>query len=196
LTAWLCYDRLGSRQDRQRFFEDPAVQVMLKQGDFEDTNRVLEFGRGTGLLAERLLSYLLPTNSRYLGLDISHAMVGLARERLRSWAERGHCPTRRRLLRALEARCQLRPGRIKLCVRLVGQRPNCPLPKGVSEFFPNGLLCLISLSNGRDRLGRLISSLWKRVHTLSPWIVGGCGFGPKLPLPKTPEILGAPGDTN
>jgi hypothetical protein len=37
----------------------------------------------------------------------------------------------------------------------------------------SGLLCLVSLGHGRGMLGRLVSSIWKQIHTLSLWIVGG-----------------------
>lgn len=42
------YDRFGSRQDKQAFYEDPAVSVLIDQARFADAWRVVEFGGGTG----------------------------------------------------------------------------------------------------------------------------------------------------
>jgi hypothetical protein len=39
---------------------------------------------------------------------------------------------------------------------------------------PSGCLCAVSLTHGRRGLSRLVSSLWKRVHSLRPALVGGC----------------------
>jgi ubiquinone/menaquinone biosynthesis C-methylase UbiE len=169
------YDRLGARQDWQRFFEDPAIEVMLNKGDFVYAKSVLEFGCGTGRLAERLLSQYLPSDCRYVGIDVSDTMVNLARERLRAWADR--------------ATIRLSDG------STVFKEPDADFDRVVSTYVLDlmsrdqiglllgechrvlavrGLLCLVSLSHGQGETGRLISSFWERLHSLSPWIVGGC----------------------
>jgi hypothetical protein len=53
------YDRFGSRQDWQAFYEDAAVERLLVAGRFDLASTVVEFGSGTGRLAERLLRTLL-----------------------------------------------------------------------------------------------------------------------------------------
>ena len=38
------YDRFGSRQDTQGFYENPALDDLVKYADFEHARSVLEFG--------------------------------------------------------------------------------------------------------------------------------------------------------
>jgi len=169
------YDRMGSRQDWQRFFEDPAVDVMLEAGDFNHAASVLEFGCGTGRLAERLLSQYLPENCRYLGIDLSPTMANLARERLRPWAARA-------TVRLSDGSCMLVEPDLSVD-RIVSTYVLDLLSREQIKLFlgeafrvlaANGLLCLVSLSHGQEMPHRLVSSIWSRIHRLSPWIVGGC----------------------
>ena len=37
-----------------------------------------------------------------------------------------------------------------------------------------GLLGIASLTNGPTPTSRLISTMWRGLHRLSPWLVGGC----------------------
>ena len=39
---------------------------------------------------------------------------------------------------------------------------------------PDGLLGLASLTNGPTPASWLISTTWRSLHTISPWLVGGC----------------------
>ena len=64
------YDRFGSRQDTQGFYENPALDDLVKYTDFEHARPVLEFGCGTGSFARRLSETDLPVKAHYLGLDI------------------------------------------------------------------------------------------------------------------------------
>ena len=75
------YDRFGVKQDAQAFYEDPAIDELLRHADFESAEIVCEFGCGTGRLANRLLAENLPETARYLGWDLSPTMVGLSRQR-------------------------------------------------------------------------------------------------------------------
>ncbi|MFV2091286.1 MAG: methyltransferase, partial [Pseudomonadales bacterium] len=83
------YDRLGAFQDRQAFYEDKALDVLVEHGRFSEANRVLEIGCGTGRLAARLLSDHLPSSAQYLALDQSPTMVSLAQQGLEQYRERG-----------------------------------------------------------------------------------------------------------
>jgi ubiquinone/menaquinone biosynthesis C-methylase UbiE len=169
------YDRLGARQDWQRFFEDPAIDVMLNRGDFAYAKSVLEFGCGTGRLAERLLSQFLPADGRYLGIDASDTMVSLARDRLRPWANRA-------TIRRSDGSCALietdagfdRVVSTYVLDLLSRDQIRLFLPECHRVLTVEGLLCLVSLSHGQGETSRLISSMWERLHSLSPWIVGGC----------------------
>ena len=169
------YDHLGSRQDWQRFFEDPAVGAMVGHGYFNQATSVLEFGCGTGRLAEHLLSHFLPKNCHYVGTDVSVAMVTLARERLRPWANRA-------FVEVSDGSCMLTVpnGSIDRIVStyvldlLSREQINVFLSEALRVLVANGRLCLVSLSYGSGMVGRLLSSMWKQVFALSPRLVGGC----------------------
>ena len=82
------YDRLGSGQDWQRFYENPATSQLIAHAGFDSAHSVFEFGCGTGAFAAGLLQHRLPADARYVGLDISGKMVSLALERLKPWSDR------------------------------------------------------------------------------------------------------------
>src|SRR5579864_3297925 len=82
------YDRMGARQDWNRFYEQAAIDRMIEQGDFANAHRVVEFGCGTGRIAERLLARHLPSDATYVGLDLSATMVNLATERVAPFGRR------------------------------------------------------------------------------------------------------------
>lgn len=147
---------------------------MLRHGDFNHAASVLEFGCGTGRMAERLLSDCLPATSRYLGIDISETMIDLARKRLR--------PSERSTVRVSDGSCTLleTDGSVD---RVVSTYVLDLLSRGNIDLFLReafrvlaygGSLCLASLSHGQGVLGGSVSSIWIQVHALSPWIVGGC----------------------
>jgi ubiquinone/menaquinone biosynthesis C-methylase UbiE len=169
------YDFLGSRLDWQRFFEDPPFEVILRHGDFSQATSVLEFGCGTGRLAERLLSQLLPGKCDYRGLDISGTMLDLARKRLQPWAERAAVCLSDGSCTLVEADASA--DRV-VCTYVLDLLSREQIQLFLSEAFrvlvADGLLCLASLSGGQGALGRLVSSIWRQAYALSPWIVGGC----------------------
>ena len=82
------YDRLGSGQDWQRFYENPATSQLIAHAGFDSAHSVFEFGCGTGAFAAGLFQRRLPADARYVGLDISGKMVSLALERLKPWSDR------------------------------------------------------------------------------------------------------------
>jgi ubiquinone/menaquinone biosynthesis C-methylase UbiE len=169
------YDRFGSKQDLQRYYEDPALEALLRHGGFETARAVAELGCGTGRLAVRLLRERLPAEATYVGFDISETMVALAGARLEPWKGR--------------ARVQRTEG-----------PPGLPLPDGACDLFlstyvldllgeddihaalrearrllaPGGRLCLASLTFGQTIPSRAVGRLWTAVHALSPRLVGGC----------------------
>jgi ubiquinone/menaquinone biosynthesis C-methylase UbiE len=77
------YDRVGRWQDTQSFYERPAVDELIRAGQFEVATSVVEVGCGTGALAARLLDAHLPATARYVALEVSATMVGLTQRRLR-----------------------------------------------------------------------------------------------------------------
>jgi len=78
------YDRFGCRQDTQGFYENPALDDLVKYADFEHARSVLEFGCGTGSFARRLLETDLPVKAHYLGLDITSPPYRQERQGLRT----------------------------------------------------------------------------------------------------------------
>lgn len=169
------YDRFGRKQDLQRIYEDPAIEVLLRHAGFESAGTVVELGCGTGRLAARLLERQLPAEATYVGFDISRTMVDLARSRVAPWAGRAE-------------------------IRLTEGSPKLPLEDGVCDRFlstyvldllsdgeihavldearrvlaPGGRLCLASLTFGRTLPSRVVGRLWTSVHALDPKLVGGC----------------------
>jgi ubiquinone/menaquinone biosynthesis C-methylase UbiE len=169
------YDRLGARQDWQRFYEDPAVTDLLGHGNFESAESVFEFGCGTGRLAEILLESYLSRYAHYTGMDISSTMVALASNRIAKYGNR--------------ARVVQTSGEIFFDVTSDGfdrfistyvldLLSADDIKKAVAGAYrilkPGGLLGLVSLTHGYTFMSRLIGKAWAGLHDLKPSIVGGC----------------------
>jgi len=169
------YDAFGAKQDWQRFYEDPAVAILEHQGRFEEARAVVEFGCGTGRLAERLLRTRLPADATYLGLDVSPTMIRLGSAKLRPWADRA------RVQQTDGAPTLALPG--GACDRLVSTYVvdllsdddiRQLLAEARRVLRPGGRLCLASLTFGQGALARGICRLWTTIHRLRPQLVGGC----------------------
>lgn len=76
------YDRFGAKQDRQLFYEGPALATLVANARLGEARSVFEYGCGTGRFAQELLEHYLPNECVYVGVDISSTMVRLAAERL------------------------------------------------------------------------------------------------------------------
>jgi ubiquinone/menaquinone biosynthesis C-methylase UbiE len=169
------YDRFGSKQDLQRFYEDPAVDVLLRHAAFEDATAVVELGCGTGRLAERLLRERLPSAATYLGVDSSSTMVALARSRLAPWGDRARVERSDGSPRipAGDAACDRFLSTYVLDL-LSEDDIDAALREAQRVLAPGGLLCLASLTFGETVASRLVCRLWSAVHSLRPALVGGC----------------------
>jgi cyclopropane fatty-acyl-phospholipid synthase-like methyltransferase len=169
------YDRFGARQDAQAFYEDAALDRLVREGDFASARHVLEYGCGTGRFAERLLRDHLPRQARYSGCDLSGAMVGLAQTRLTEFGDR--------------ARLWQSHGDPDFTAagagvdRIVTTYVLDLLPdSGIAGFLraaaetllPGGLLCSVSLTDGPGPVSGLTSTLWRGIARLRPQLVGGC----------------------
>lgn len=169
------YDRIGSWQDSQAFYEDRAVGELIRNADFESARTVYEFGCGTGRFAERILSDCLPSVAKYRGLDISPRMVGLASARLKEFWSRaevlltdGGPPSRQ----AGDA-----PDRFvaNYALDLLSDEDIRGVIRAAAEILePGGLLCLTSLSFSRRWSARLVLACWSALRSIHPAIVGGC----------------------
>ncbi len=182
------YDRLGARQDSQAFYEDAATGILLRHASFESARSVLEFGCGTGRFAATLVERYLPPDARYLGLDASTTMVGLAEKRLAPFGER--------------AAVRLSDGSPKLAIA------DASVDRFVSNFVldllsdpdietlleeahrvlvPGGLLALVSLTRPFTPGSRVVMAGWRLLFNLRPALVGGCrpiGLLERLPPPQ------------
>jgi ubiquinone/menaquinone biosynthesis C-methylase UbiE len=82
------YDRIGSLQDTQAFYEDSALDDLIAHAALESAEKVFEFGCGTGRFAARLLAERLPPSASYLGIDQSSTMIDIAGRRIASYGGR------------------------------------------------------------------------------------------------------------
>lgn len=169
------YDRLGSRQDSQRFYEDPAVELQLAQANFDEAHHVFEFGCGTGRYAETLLEHHLPLGATYRGVDLSETMVDLALERIEPYADRA-LVLQTKGLPAIDAS----DGSLDRVISnyVLDLLPNDEITLFLDEAHRvltwDGYLCLISLTNGDGLWSRCVASTWSLVHRMRPVLLGGC----------------------
>ena len=169
------YDRLGSRQDWQGFFENPAINEMIGHAAFNSARSVFEFGCGTGALAARLLQQHLPSDAGYVGIDISTTMVSLARERLKPWSDRARVYQTDGSPRMPEPdRSFDRFVSTYVFDLLAPDFIDQLLSEAQRLLVPGGKLCLVSMTFGASRLSRAVCWGWQRLWRLNPSIVGGC----------------------
>ena len=169
------YDRLGLRQDWQSFFENPAINELIAHAAFDSAHSVFEFGCGTGSLAARLLQRHLPTDARYVGVDISSTMTSLAKERLKPWSERA-------LVHQSDGSPRISEWD-RSFDRFVSTYVLDLLPPDFTDQLlseahrllePGGKLCLVSMTFGTSPVSRAFCWGWQRLWRLRPGIVGGC----------------------
>jgi ubiquinone/menaquinone biosynthesis C-methylase UbiE len=172
------YDRLGARQDSQHFYEDIAIDELIRHSDFGSAAHVLEFGCGTGRVAERLLQHHLPDSATYIGVDASTTMTALAAKRLARFGSRA-------LVRqATHAFDVARADRVVITYvldLLATADIAAVLDESARVLDSGGRLCVASLTSGSGVIPRIVSALWKRVFRVSPRLVGGCRPIPLLP---------------
>ncbi len=169
------YNRLGSRQEWQGFFENPAINELIAHAAFDSAHSVFEFGCGTGTLAARLLQRHLPTDARYVGVDISSTMSSLAKERLKPWSERALVHQSDGSPRISE---RDRGFDRFISTYVLDLLPPAFIDQLLSEahrlLVPGGKLCLVSMTFGTSPVSRAICSGWLRLWRLRSGIVGGC----------------------
>ena len=169
------YDRFGTRQDRQGFYEDAATRDLVAHAGFEEARAVFEFGCGTGRFAEGLLAHRLPEGAVYTGCDLSSTMIDLARGRLKPFGDRVH-------IELTEGAVRLdKPGAAfdrfvsnYVLDLLPGEDITLLLQEAHRMLTADGRLCLVSLTHGTTLLSRFVSRLWAHVHSWRPSLVGGC----------------------
>lgn len=169
------YDRFGPKQDKQGFYENPAMAELISHADFGSAGKVFEFGCGTGRLALRLLSRQLPDSAIYLGCDISETMIILAARRLAGFAERAMVV--RTGGSAIFPLADHAVDRVICCyvADLLSENEVRQLfAEAQRTLTSRGKLCLVSLTRGVTIPSRLVSSLWMTLFRLRLMLLGGC----------------------
>lgn len=169
------YDRFGSMQDRQAFYEDPGLEVLASEGAFAEAASVFELGCGTGRLAERLLSRELPPNARYQGIDLSSTMIDLATRRLANFAERANVTRTEGDLRFPFPDGSFDRVVATYVLDILGEDSIRQLLLEAHRLLSRGgLLCTLALTHGCSVSSRLLSRAWSGLYALGPGLVGGC----------------------
>jgi ubiquinone/menaquinone biosynthesis C-methylase UbiE len=169
------YNRFGSKQDRQHWYESPATTDLLKHGGFETAMAVFELGYGTGAFAAELLEHVLSTTARYVGVDSSTTMVALTRQRLARWADRAEVlSTDGALTFGFPDASYDRFVTNYVLDLLSPEDIHQVLLEAYRLLTPTGRLGVVSLTCGRSWLSRVVTWLWNSVHWLHPRLVGGC----------------------
>ncbi len=169
------YDRFGSKQDTQGFYEDAPLNALVSHCSLDEVQRVLEVGCGTGRFADSLLSGKLAADTTWTGIDLSSTMVELSRKRLARWGDRVSI--------RLTGGDMVFPAESESVDLLVCNYVLDLLPGGDIEAFfteagrvlrPGGQLGTVTLTIGNTPVSRVVSSLWKFIYRLRPGWVGGC----------------------
>ncbi len=182
------YDRIGSLQDSQAFYEDRATAVLLRHAELSSAESVFEFGCGTGRFAQRLFERYLSPTARYRGIDLSPKMVHLAQERLAPYASRaevllteGGAP----IGEPVEAYDRFVSNYV---FDLLSEEDiRAVIAEAYRMLRPGGMLGLVSLSTGAGPISRAVATVWGWIQALQPAVVGGCRpieLRPFLPTSK------------
>lgn len=169
------YDRFGSRQDRQGFYEDSALARLIRFGELASARRVFELGCGTGRLAHRLLSRELPEDASYVGVDVSSTMMALARERLSPFDARVELVHTEGSMRFQfpDAFCDRFVSTYVLDL-LHERQITTAIGEARRLLCPGGRLCVAGLTVGEGFASSLVARFWARVQAVRPAWVGGC----------------------
>ncbi len=177
------YDRFGAKQDSQAYYEDPALDVLVKHSAFGEAQSVFEFGCGTGRFAARLFDREFGPQTTYQALDLSPIMIDIAKERLAEYSDR---------IKIIQS-----DGSIDipyggetfdrfLSTYVIDLLPQNDATDLIAEAYrvlvPGGLLCLASLTQSATGFSVITATLLSWVHRISPKRLGGCRPVHLLPL--------------
>ena len=169
------YDRFGSKQDWQRFYESRAVDDLNAHLKLNQAQSVFEFGCGTGRLAEILLDHFLPVKAAYTGVDISTTMVSLSRNRLARFGKRVQIiQTNGESKLPFETKSYDRFVSTYVLDLLEDEEIVTLIAEAHRILNSKGLAGLVSLTRGFTLGSWLVGGIWSAVHSLAPSVVGGC----------------------
>ena len=166
------YNRFGKKQDQQRHYEDIALKELTRFGKFEEAKAIAEFGCGTARFA---LEMLRVSTASYWGCDVSHRMIELSRERLAKFGERVILweASGETTLPLPDGSCDRFVSNYVLDI-LSAQEIEAVLQEAKRILNPGGLLCLTSLTHGKELFSKLWTAYWNVRFDLNPKWVGGC----------------------
>ncbi|HXC52509.1 MAG TPA: class I SAM-dependent methyltransferase [Candidatus Limnocylindrales bacterium] len=169
------YDRIGSFQDSQAFYEDRTTRELVTHGCFEKASAVFEFGCGTGRFAESLLAERLPATATYRGIDLSPTMIGLASRRLARFGARAEVALSEGGPPVDEPSGHYDRWLSNFVFDLLSEDDIAAvLAEAHRMLKPGGLLCLASLGTGNSWYSHVIAGVWSTIHRMAPEVVGGC----------------------
>jgi cyclopropane fatty-acyl-phospholipid synthase-like methyltransferase len=169
------YDALGAKQDWQAFFEVPAMRDLLVHAGFQNAQAVVEFGCGTGAFAEEALTHHLSPEARYLALDSSATMVGLAQERLARFGSRVTVRQTDGSFHVDEPSDSFDRVVSNYLFDLLSPADMARLLAEADRLLADdGSLCLVSITHGVTPVPRLVTWVWTQLHALQPRLLGGC----------------------
>ena len=157
-------------------YEDVATESLTRAAHFERSTSVFELGCGTGRYAARLLATALPPTSTYMGVDVSPKMVSLSRSRLAPWFPRAR-------VELLEPPALVLPADAGTVDRFVAayvfdllspEDARALLGEAARLLTSDGLLGVVSLTNGTTTASRILSSSWEAIAKRWPRLLGGC----------------------
>jgi ABC-type Fe3+/spermidine/putrescine transport system ATPase subunit/ubiquinone/menaquinone biosynthesis C-methylase UbiE len=169
------YDQLGARQDLQGYYEDVALDDLLKHTRFDSATAVVEFGCGTGGFAEQLLAKHLSAHATYWGCDVSETMFKLTSDRLAQFGNRATLwhSTGAMTLPLPDESADRFVSNYVLDI-LSAQEIESVLGEAKRVLKTNGLLCLTGLTHGKGLFSKIWTAFWNLRFDLNPKWVGGC----------------------
>ena len=168
------YDSLGAKQDLQGYYEDTATDNLMLHAAFSEAQSIFEFGCGTGRFAEVLLSHHVPSETQYLGIDLSAKMIELTRARLCRFAPRAQAQLTNGSFDWIPSRAYDRFVSNYVFDLLSEHDIHRTLAAAYRILQPGGLLCLVSLSLGCSLRSRFVAHILSGLNRVRPSLIGGC----------------------
>jgi len=166
------YDWLGAGHDLGHRFERAAKNRGLDRLTLRPGLRVLNVGVGTGKEQVKIQKAIAPGGVAY-GVDVSRTMLRLSQERVPSPGDRSLCTADGR-------RLPFPPGAFDRVFSsyVLDLIPAGDIPLMLGEMHRvlrrDGLLVLVSLTEGTTLASRTLMAAWKGFYQVSPYALGGC----------------------
>ena len=178
------YDWLGAGHDLGHRFERAAKERGLGRLSLRPGLRVLNVGVGTGKEQIRIQEAVAPAGVAY-GVDLSRTMLRLCRERVPPPGGESLCEADGRYLPFASAVFDRAFSSYVLDL-IPARGIHRMLTEMHRVLHKDGLLVLVSLTEGTTPASRALITAWKGFYRVSPYALGGC-----RPLRLTHPLLRA-----